>query len=121
MLVAIIILGVALIAATVGTLGVATVGWLLHRWFDLTQWQGTLIALVVTTGLGFLVYRLIAHVPVSSTWVEDEEWEEDEEEEAYEPPIVPWRRSRPTPGDLPPQKPSQKPPQKPAGGSKRGR
>jgi hypothetical protein len=42
----------------------------------------------------------------SSQWDEDEEdYEEEEEEEEPEPPIVPWRRSRPTPGQLPAEKP----------------
>lgn len=100
LILAVLILAVALLIATVGALGVAAVGWLLHRWFDLSQWQGTLIAFGVAVCLGFVVYKMAA-APVG-TPVEEGGWEEEEEPE---PPIVPWRRQRPTPGELPPQKP----------------
>lgn len=114
LLVALIIAAVALVVAAVGALGVAAIGLLLHHWFDLTQWQGTLTALVVTLGLGYLVYKLAAQTQVAPAWSpewddwdendEDNEWEEDILPEK-EPPVVPWRRSRPTPGDLPKDKP----------------
>lgn len=109
LLVALIISAVALLVATIGALGVAAVGLLLHRWFDLSQWQGTVVALGVTISLGYLVYKLASQVPTSQPWEkgwEDWEDEEDEEEEpeVEEPPIVPWRRNRPTPGELPEQK-----------------
>jgi hypothetical protein len=94
LLVAILVLAVALVAATFGALGVAAIGWLLHRWFDLTQWQGTLIAFGVTFGLGFVVYKLFAEPSNPTVW--DENWDEEAEvEEVEEPQIVPWRRSRP--------------------------
>ncbi len=108
LVVALIIVVVALLVATLGALGVAAIGWLLHRWFDLTQWQGTLIALAVALGVGFVTYRLAS---VSETAGEPEwmEWEDGEDDEvAGEPPIVPWRKQRPTQGDLPPQRPQQK-------------
>ena len=41
LLVALIISTVALLVATIGAVGVAAIGLLLTRWFDLTQWQGT--------------------------------------------------------------------------------
>ena len=47
LLVALLISAVALLVAAVGALGVAAIGLLLQHWFDLTQWQGTLIALAV--------------------------------------------------------------------------
>ena len=109
LLVALIISTVALLVATIGALGVAAIGLLLSRWFDLTQWQGTLIALVVTMSLGYLVYKLASQVPAEQPWSGDpDEWEEDEDEvaDAEEPPIVPWRRSRPTQGELPAEKPA---------------
>ena len=100
LLVALIISAVALAAATLGAVGVAAIGWLLHRWFGLSQWQGTLVALTVAIGLGFLVYKLASQTSAPVSWEDDvEEWEDEEEEP--EPPIVPWRRSRPTQGDLP--------------------
>ena len=32
LLIAMLVLGIALVAATAGALGIAAVGWLLHRW-----------------------------------------------------------------------------------------
>ena len=52
--------GGGLVIAAVGSLGVAAIGLLLSHWFDLSQWQGTLIALAMTFGLGYLVYKLAA-------------------------------------------------------------
>jgi hypothetical protein len=109
LLVALIISTVALLVATIGAVGVAAIGLLLNRWFDLTQWQGTLIALAVTMSLGYLVYKLAAQVPAEQPWSDDfDKWEDDgsEADQVAEPPIVPWRRSRPTQGDLPAEKPA---------------
>lgn len=118
LLVALLVSVVALLVAAVGALGVAAIGLLLHRWFELTQWQGTLIALAVTLGLGYLVYKLVAQTPVTPSWPSEwDDWDEndaDDEDGAAEkavlaqeePPIVPWRRNRPTPGDLTPEKPA---------------
>ncbi len=108
LVVAILFMIVALVSAAFGAVGVALVGLLLHRWFDLTQWQGSLIALAVAAGLTLVIYKL-SHAPVQpTTW--GDEWEEDEEleeePEVEEPPIVPWRRNRPTPGELPSDRPS---------------
>ena len=112
LLVALIISTVALLVATIGAVGVAAIGLLLNRWFDLTQWQGTIIALAVTIGLGYLVYKLASQVPAEQAWNGDpDEWDDGEAEaiEMEEPPIVPWRRSRPTQGELPPVKPATGP------------
>lgn len=110
LLVALLIAAVALLIAAVGALGVAAIGWLLQHWFDLSQWQGTLVALIVALGLGYLVYRLAAQPPIPSTWEPDwDDWEPEEDDEE-EPPIVPWRRSRPTPGALPSDQPAPAPP-----------
>ena len=109
LLVAIFFMMIALIATAFGAVGVAFIGSLLHRWFDLTQWQGTLVALAGAFGLGFLIYRM-GNVPATPSWNED--WDDDEDEtedetdldepeEPEAPPIVPWRRNRPTPGELP--------------------
>jgi hypothetical protein len=124
LLVALIISTVALLVATIGALGVAAIGLLLKRWFELSQWQGTLIALAVTMGLGYLVYKLASQVPAEQPWNDDlDAWEEDaaESDQPYEPPIVPWRRSRPTQGELPAEKPAEKPAQKPASGSRKSK
>ncbi len=109
LIVAFIIVVIALLVATLGALGVAAIGLLLHRWFDLTQWQGSLIALAVALGVGFLASRMAAFgAPASEPdWLEWDD-EEDDEDSGVEPPIVPWRRQRPTQGDLPSERPQQK-------------
>lgn len=110
LLVAVFFMVIALVATAFGAVGIAFIGSLLHRWFDLTQWQGTLVALAGAFGLGFLIYRM-ANVPAAPTWNDD--WGDDEDEIEDDPdiatpedpiasPIVPWRRNRPTPGELPP-------------------
>jgi hypothetical protein len=108
LVVALIIVLVALLVATLGAVGVAAIGLLLHRWFDLTQWQGSLIALAVALGVGFVTFRMAS---VSDTSGEPEwmEWEDGDEEDeiADQPPIVPWRRQRPTQGELPSERPQQ--------------
>ena len=109
LVVAFVIVLVALLVALVGSSGVAAIGWLLSRWFDLSQWQGSLIALAVALGIGFAIYRLVAHNAPFEPEPEWIDWFEEEEEAAQaEPPVVPWRRRRPTQGELPVQKPAQK-------------
>lgn len=109
LIVALIIVVVALLVATFGALGVAAIGWLLHRWFDLTQWQGSLIALAVALSVGFAVFRLANSTEARGEpeWIE---WDDDQDEGnvVVEPPVVPWRRQRPTAGDLPSEQPKQK-------------
>jgi hypothetical protein len=100
LIIAVLFLLVALVAAAFGAVGVAFIGSLLHRWFDLSQWQGTLVALAVAITLGLAVYK-ITQAPVEPTILADE-WEEEPEQN--ESPVVPWRRSRPTPGELPSSK-----------------
>ncbi len=114
LVIAILIVLLVLLIAAFGALGIAAIGWLLQHWFDLTQWQGTLTALGVAGGLAFLVYKLIAQPTIPTIWEGDlAEWEEDgEPQTTEEPPIVPWRRNRPTPGELPPQKPASGSPRK---------
>jgi hypothetical protein len=104
-IVALIIVIVALLVATLASLGVAAIGWLLSRWFDLTQWQGSLIALVAALSIGFGVYRFAT---VADTGGEPEWMEWDEQDEEVEPPVVAWRRQRPTQGDLPAGRPKQR-------------
>lgn len=121
LLIAALVVIVALLVAAVGSVGVALIGLLLHRWFELSKWQGSLIALIVGAGLSVVVYRIVAAasappIPVNNDWDDDDD-EDEEDEDEFEPPIVPWRRSRPTPGELPPQKPAS-PPAKPAGRKK---
>jgi hypothetical protein len=102
LVIAILFLVVALVAAAFGAVGVAFIGSLLHRWFDLSQWQGTLVALVVAVGLALLVYK-VTQAPAEPAIFTDD-WEEEPEPD--EPPVVPWRRNRPTPGELPSSKPT---------------
>jgi hypothetical protein len=112
LLVAVLVLLVVVVATSIGALGVAAIGWLLHRWFDLTQWQGTLVSLSVAVGLGYLVFKMA--IQPTMPWDLDslgeyDDYEEEEEEEEEEPPIVPWRRSRPTPSTPPGSKPTSGP------------
>ncbi len=110
LIVAFVIVVIALLIALLGGLGVAAIGWLLSRWFDLSQWQGSLIALAVGLGIGFVIYRMVAYNAPFEAEPEWIDWAAEDEEEAAqaEPPVVPWRRRRPTQGELPPQKPVQK-------------
>lgn len=109
LVIAFIIVVVALLIAALGAVGVAAIGLLLSKLFDLTQWQGSLIALSVALGVGFTVYRLAAYTSPAGSGPEWVDWEDMEEEEVgQEPPVVAWRRRRPTQGELPSQKPSQK-------------
>ncbi len=106
LVIAILVILVALLGAALGAFGIAAIGWLLHRAFDLTQWQGSLIVLAAATGLGYLVFRLAVVPMTPPVWSGDwDSWEdaEDAEPDETEPPIVPWRRQRPTPGELPAQ------------------
>lgn len=105
LIVALLVVIVALLVATLGAVGVAAIGWLLHRWFDLTQWQGSLIALAVALGIGYLAYRMAAAPETREPeWLEWDDLDDDEVDPG-EPPIVPWRRQRPTQGDLPKEQP----------------
>ncbi len=107
LLLAVIVLVAVVVATAVGALGVTAIGWLLHRWFDLTQWQGTLVSSGVAIGLGYLFMRIFL-IPTLTSWepeLGEDEYEEEEEEEE-EPPIVPWRRSRPTPSTPSSSKPT---------------
>ncbi len=91
-----LILVVALALGLAGALGIVAVGWVVTRAFsDLSLFEASLIALIAETGLLLVAYRLltISFNPVVKVGVEEEEGEEEEE---FEPPIVPWRRSRPT-------------------------
>ncbi|OQA41974.1 MAG: hypothetical protein BWY52_02378 [Chloroflexi bacterium ADurb.Bin325] len=108
LVIAILVIVVALLGAALAAFGIAAIGWLLHRTFDLTQWQASLLTLAVMSGLAYLVFRLIAVPAGPSIWDADlGPWQETVEDSAEpdepEPPIVPWRRQRPTPGQLPSQ------------------
>jgi hypothetical protein len=95
---------VVLVVALVASLGVAAMGWVVSRVFDLTQWQGTLVALGVTLGTGFLLYQLGGPPAPVVAPVDYDEWDDDDPEET---PLVPWRQRRPTPGQLPAEKRSK--------------
>ena len=92
LLLAFIVLVVGLAAA----LGVAAIGWLVGRVFGLTQWQGTLVALGTTLGVGFLIYQL--GLPAGPVFSQPElaEWNEDQAPD--EMPVVPGRQQRPASG-----------------------
>jgi len=104
-----VILMLAFIVLVVGlaaAFGVAAIGWLVGRVFGLTQWQGTLVALGTTLGIGFLIYQL--GLPPGPVLADPDIAEWNEEPELEETPVVPWRHHRPTPGQVQPDKPSSK-------------
>ena len=88
LIVAFVIVVIALLVALLGGLGVAAIGWLLSHWFDLSQWQGSLIALAVALGVGFVIYRMVAYNAPFEAEPEWIDWAEEDEEEAP-------RRNRP--------------------------
>ena len=102
LLTAIIVAAIALIAALAGALGVAAVGWVLHRLFDLSQWQGTVLAFGVAFSLGYIIYKALVPspwgLPPLDLGLDDDEFDDEDE-----PLIVPWRRSRPSGSDRPPE------------------
>ena len=105
----ILLLGaIVLVGATVAAFGIGAVGWLVHRVFGLTQWQGSLIALGSVLGVGYLMYQFGGPpAPVITRgpdWVDWDDDDLDDEDETPEPPVVAWRQRRPTPGQLPTDK-----------------
>ena len=102
LLAALVIIALALGAALVGALGVALIGLLLSHWFEFTQWQGSLLALGTLVVVALLVYRVLAPSQYGEPeWVDFDYDEDQEPEPPEEPPIVPWRRQRPTQGEPP--------------------
>lgn len=99
--VAFIVVVLTLLLAAVAALGVALIGLLLHGWFDLTQWQGSLIALGVALGVGWAVFQVAnsRETQGEPAWIELDE--EHGSTAAVEPTVVPWRRQQPTQGPLP--------------------
>lgn len=95
-----LLLLIVLFVGLVGALGVGAIGWVVAQVFALTQWQGTLVALGVTLGLGFLVYQLGLPPPLPEVVEADfDEWNDSDAAGPAEPPIVSWRQRRPQPAD----------------------
>jgi hypothetical protein len=104
----VLILALALVLSLGATLGVVAVGWVVTQVFaDLSLFQASLLALVISATFALVAYRVITAATRDLPYVVDEDWEEEEEEEEPEPPIVPWRRGKLT--DQPPAQPSGKP------------
>ncbi len=96
-LLALLLLTLILAAVLAVTLGFAGIGWVVNRAFAIGQLESTAIAVVIGFGFTYIVYRIFS-VPILEVEEDWEEWEEEEGEE-NEPPIVPWRRHRPTPAE----------------------
>ncbi|MBC8447168.1 MAG: hypothetical protein H8D78_05410 [Chloroflexi bacterium] len=101
-----LLVGAVILAVVLAvTLGFVGVGWVVNRAFGLGLLESTAIAVAVGFGVAYSVFRTFSMPDLSSDedWEDDEDWDEweDEEEEVEEdePPIVPWRRHRPTPAD----------------------
>jgi hypothetical protein len=102
LLAALIITVTALLITAVAATGVALIGLVLSHWFALSQWQGSLIALGALLGIALLLFRLLEN----ERYADEPEWidiDEAELDAPAEPPIVPWRRQRPTQGQAPGQ------------------
>lgn len=96
LIVAVVLLAVVLAVA----LGFVGVGWVVDRAFGTGLLPSTAIVVVVGVGVAFFVLRALS-MPDLRPEEDLEDWDEwEEEEEENEPPIVPWRRHRPTPADL---------------------
>jgi hypothetical protein len=105
-----IITVISLFISAVGAVGISLIGLLLSSWFELSQWQGSLIALVIALGVGAAIYRMTVAPSSEPEWMALDEVDEPAEVGAGDPPIVPWRRQRPTQGD-PPSRSQPKPPE----------
>lgn len=100
-LLSLLLVALVLAAVLAVTLGFVGIGWVVNRIFDMGLLESTAIAVAIGFGFAYVVYRIfsVSVFEPEEDW-EDEEWEEwDEEEEEEEPPIVPWRRHRPTPAE----------------------
>lgn len=94
MLLTLLILVFILASVLAATLGFASIGWVVNRVFPMGLLQSTALAVVVGAGLAYIAYHFFSMLILREEW---EEWEEEEED--FEPPVVPWRRHRPTPAE----------------------
>ena len=67
LLLAIVVMVLSLVVAALGGLGIAAVGLMLSRLFELTQWQGSLIGLGVALGVGYVLTQLATPAAPSPT------------------------------------------------------
>jgi hypothetical protein len=99
-LIVLLALVLGLVLALIVSLAIVAIGWVLSSVFPLSLFEGTIVALVTSIGIGYALYRFVEGVPLVSDAL-DEDWEDgedwlDEEDDEPEPPIVPWRQRRPT-------------------------
>jgi hypothetical protein len=102
----VVILAGTLVVSLAATLGIVGVAWVTIQVFPaLSLFQASVIALVIGAAALLVAYRILS-AATSAVPMEDLEDEYEDEVEEPEPPVVPWRRSRPA-GEAgpPPEKP----------------
>ena len=87
---------IVLVLALVVSLGIALIGWVLSLLFPLSVFEGAIIGLVASAGIGYVLYQLVAGDIFASTLLDlDEEDESDDwEDEDDEPVAASWRQHR---------------------------
>lgn len=93
----ILILLVTLVLALLSSLGVAFIGWVVSLVFPLSIFEGAILSLVVSLGIGYALLRLVAttSLPWNSFDENDYEDEDDLYDDEWEPPVVPRRQRQP--------------------------
>jgi hypothetical protein len=86
-----LILLAVLVLALILSLGVTLIGWVLGAIFGLSLFQGAIIGLVATIGIGYVIYRILEPAPFMTGFLPSDDWEEEEE---IEPDVVPASRQR---------------------------
>lgn len=108
-LLVLLIILLLLVLTFAASVGIALVGWVLNLIFPaLSVFQGSLIAFGVGLGVTFGFARLMSTFPSPPSEDEEDEDEDEEDDQEFEPPIVRWRRERPTPS-LPSQSRKKRP------------
>jgi hypothetical protein len=81
-----LILLAVLVLALILSLGVTFIGWVLSAIFSLPLFQGAIIGLIATIGIGYALYRFLETAPFVTDFLAADDWEEEEE---VEPDLVP--------------------------------
>jgi hypothetical protein len=93
-LIILLVLVIVLVLSLAVTLGIAGVGWIVVQVFPaLSHFEASLIALVASTALFLVGYRLFTLPEIRLGSWEEDDWDEDEEE--FAPNTVPQRRNKP--------------------------
>jgi hypothetical protein len=100
----ILILLVTLVLALLSSLGVALIGWIVSLAFPLSIFEGAILSLVASLGIGYTLLRLIAMTSLPWKSFDEDDYEDEEdlyEDDEWEPPVVP--RCQQQPAKAPPK------------------